>query len=57
MQENKNGRKLIDFPVERGMFGGDTFSDHKSIHMYTRIGVCSDGIEVKRMINLVLMKR
>lgn len=30
--------------------------DHKSIDKYTRIGVGRDGIDMKSMINLVLMK-
>ena len=55
--ENENGRKVIDFCEERGMCVSNTFFKHKSIHKYTRVGVGRDGIEVKSMIDLVLVKK
>src|SRR5678815_2301140 len=55
--ENENGRKVMDFCEERGMCVSNTFFKHKSIHKYTRVGVGRDGIEVKSMIDLVLVKK
>src|SRR5678815_4748263 len=34
-----------------------TFFNHMSIHKYTRVGVGRDGIEVKSMIDFVLVKK
>src|SRR5678815_1676101 len=48
---------MIDFCEERGMCVSNTFFKHKSIHKYTRVGVGRDGIEVKSMIDLVLVKK
>src|SRR5678815_16083 len=48
---------MIDFCEERGMCVSNTFFKHKSIHKYTRVGVGRDGIEVKSMIDSVLVKK
>ena len=55
--ENENGRRVIDFCVERGMCVCNTFFDHKSVHKYTRVGTGRDGTEVKSLIDVVLVKK
>ena len=36
---------------------GNTYFRHRSLHKYTRVAKGQDGVEVKSMIDLVLMKR
>jgi hypothetical protein len=55
--ENENGKKVIDFCVDKGMCVCNTFFSHKNVHKYTRVGVDRDGNEVKSMIDLVLVKK
>ena len=35
---------------------GNTYFEHKNLHKYTRVARGQDGVEVKNMIDLVLMK-
>ena len=35
---------------------GETYFKHKRLHKYTRVAKGQDGVEVKSMIDLVLMK-
>ena len=36
---------------------GNTYFKHKSLHKYTRVAKGQDGLEVKRMILLMLVKK
>ena len=36
---------------------GNIYSEHKSLHEYTRVGRSRDGVEVKSMIDLLLVKK
>ena len=56
-QENDNGRRLVEFYEERGLFVGNTYFKHSSLHKYTRVARGRDGVELKSMIDLVLVKR
>ena len=44
------------FCAERGIFEGNTYFKHRSLHKYTRVPRGREGVEIKSMINLVLMK-
>ena len=35
----------------------NTYFEHKSLHKYTRVAKGQDGVEVKSMIDLVLVKK
>ena len=36
---------------------GDTYFKHRSLHKYTRVANAQDGVEIKSMVDLVLVKR
>ena len=36
---------------------GNTYFELRSLHKYTRVARSQDGVEVKSMINLVLVKK
>ena len=55
--ENDNGRRVMEFCAERGLCVGNTYFEHRSLHNYTRVAGGQDGVEVKNMIDLVLVKR
>ena len=55
--ENDNGRSMVEFCAERGLCVGNTYFEHKSFHKYTRMARGQDGMEVKSMINLVLVEK
>ena len=55
--ENDNGRRIVDFCSERGLCVGNTYFKNRSLHKYTRITRRQDGVEIKSMIDLVLVKR
>ena len=40
-----------------GLCMGDTYFRHKSLHKYTRVARGQDGMDIKRMIDQVLVKR
>ena len=40
-----------------GLCMGDTYFKHKSLHKYTRVARGQDGMDIKRMIDQVLVKR
>ena len=48
---------MIDFCVDRDMYVCNTFFDHKGVHKYKRVGKDKDGVEVKSMIDVVLVKK
>ena len=47
----------MEFCAERGQCVGNTYFKQRSLHKYTRVARGQDGMEVKRMIDLVLVKR
>ena len=55
--ENDEERRVMEFYAERGLCVGNTYFEHKSLHKYTRVAREQDGIEVKSMIDLVLVKK
>ena len=38
------------------MYVGNTYFKHKRLHKYTRVARGQDGMEIKSMIDLVLVK-
>ena len=54
--ENDNGRRVVEFCAERGLCGGITYFKYGNLHKYTRVARGQDGVEVKIMIDLVMMK-
>ena len=36
---------------------GNTYFEHKNLHKYTRVAKSQDGVEVQKMIDLVLGKK
>ena len=54
---NDNSRRLVEFHAERELCVGNTYFKHMSLHKYTRVARGQDGVEVKSMIDLVLVKR
>ena len=52
-----NGRRVMELRAEKGLCIGDTYFKHRSLHKYTRVARDQDGVEVKSMIDLVLMKK
>ena len=55
--ENDNGRRMDEFCAERGLYVGNTYFKHKSLHKYTKVAKGQNGVEVKSMIDLVLVKK
>ena len=55
--ENDNGRMVIDFCAEKGISVNNTYFEHRSIHKYTRVARGKDEVEVKSMIDLVLVMK
>ena len=55
--ENDNGRRVVEFCEERGLCEGNAHFKYRSLHKYTRVARGQDGVEIKSMIDLVLVKR
>ena len=55
--ENDNGRRVVEFCEERGLCVGNTYFKHRGLHKYTRVARDRDGVEIKIMIDLALVKR
>ena len=47
----------MGFCAEKGLFVDNTYLEHKSLHTYTIVARSQDGVEVKSIIDLVLMKK
>ena len=47
----------MEFCAERGLCVDKTYFKHRSLHKYTRVAWTQDGVEVKSLIALVLVKR
>ena len=57
VQRKKNGRREVEFCAERGLYVGSTYFENRSLQKYTRVTMDEDGVEVKSMIDLVLVKK
>ena len=55
--KNDNGRRVVEFFAERGLCVANTYVKLRSLHKYTRLARGQDGVEVKSMVDLVLVKR
>ena len=55
--ENDNDRKVVEFYAEKGPCVGNTYFKHRSLHKYTRVAGGQDGMDVKSMIDMVLVKK
>ena len=55
--ENDNGRRVVEFWEEMGLCVGNTYFNHRSLHNYTKVARGRDGVQIKSMINLALVKR
>ena len=55
--ENDNGRRVVEFCKERGLFMGNTYFKRRNVQKYTRVARGREGVKVKSMIDLVLVKR
>ena len=53
--ENDNGTR-VEFCAERGLCVGNIYVECRSLQKYTRVVKGQDGVEVKSMIDLVLVK-
>ena len=51
--ENDNGNRMVEFVQKWGLCMGNTYF----IHKYTRVASGQDGVKVKTMIDLVLVKK
>ena len=47
----------MDFCAERGMCVGNTYFEVKNLHKYTRVTRGKVGVEVRSIIDLVLVKK
>ena len=56
-RENDNGRRVVELRAEMGLCVGKTYFKHRSLHKYTRVVRGRDGVEIKSLIDLVLVKR
>ena len=48
---------MVEFCGERVLRVGNTYFKHRSLHKYTRVAKGQDGVEVKSMIDPVLVKK
>ena len=44
-RENNNGRRVVEFCVERGLCVGNTYFEHRSLYKYTRVARGQDGVD------------
>ena len=52
-----DGRRVVKFCVEWGICVGNTYFEHRSLYRCTRVARSQNKVEVKSMINLVLVKK
>ena len=57
LKENENVRRVVGVCAEREHFVSNTYFKHRSLYKYTRVAMGQDGVDFKRMIGLVLVKR
>ena len=55
--ENDNGRRVIDFCAKRRLSVSNIYFEYRSLHKYIRVARVQYGVEVKSMIDLVLVKK
>ena len=55
--ENDNGRRVVEFCEEKGVYVGNIYFKHRSVYKYTRVAEGEGDVETKSMIDLVLVKR
>ena len=55
--DKDNDRRVVEFYAERGLCMSNTYFRHRSLHKYIRVVMGQDGVEVKGMIDLVLVKK
>ena len=55
--EKDNGRRMIDFCAERGLYASNTYLEHKNLQKCTRTARGEDGMEVMNTIDLLLVKK
>ena len=48
---------MVGLCAERSLCLGDTYYKHSSLHKYAKMAKNKDGMEVKTMIDLVLVKK
>ena len=46
-----------EFCAERGLCVGNTYFKHRSLPKSPRVAIGQDGVDIKSMIDLVLVKR
>ena len=55
--ESDNGRRGVEFSEERGLCVSNTYFNHRTVHKYTRVARGREGMAIKSMIDLVLVKK
>ena len=55
--KSDKGRRVVEFCKERELCVNNTYSKHRRLQKYTSVARVRDGVEIKSMINLVLVKR
>ena len=55
--ENDNGRRVVEFCEEMGLCVGNTYFKNRSVHKYTIVAGGRNGVEIKSIIDLVLVRR
>lgn len=55
--ENEDGREVTDFSGDWGMCVSNIYFYHKNTYNHTRVVLCTDGTEVKSMIDFILVKK
>ena len=55
--ESDNEGRVVEFFAERGLYVGNKYFGHKCLHKCTRMARDQDGVKVKSMICLVLVKK
>ena len=55
--ENDNSGRVVDFCAEKGLCVGNTYFKHRSLHKYTIVAMGQDKVDIKSMIDLLLVKR
>ena len=56
-RETDNGRRVVEICAERVLCVGNTYFKPKSLHKYIRVARGQDRLEVKNIIDMVLVKR
>ena len=57
MSAQYQSHERTEFSAERDLYVGNTYFEQKNLHKYTRVARCQNGVEIKSMIDLVLVRR